>query len=77
MDRLFNGAPKSKLAEMLSEWYEWSPGDERGSKEYANRESIKKAVSAAGLGRTARELWLTMHIPSSDSTLIFYIIIIS
>ena len=53
---LFHTAPRSWLNKMLNSWYDWSPGDARGSKEYANRKSIKSAVSKVGFGRTASEL---------------------
>ena len=54
----FTGAPKSWLSAMLSEWLEWAPGDERGSKNYATLSGLKSAVREAGLGRTAEELTL-------------------
>ena len=50
---LFNTAPRSYLDAMLSEWWEWAPGDGRGSTDYATLASLKSAVSSAGLGRTA------------------------
>ena len=58
-----NGAPKSWLSAMLSEWLEWAPGDERGSKNYATLSGLKSAVREAGLGRTAEELTLSNTSP--------------
>ena len=52
----FMGAPGSWLSAMLTEWLEWKPGDQRGSKEYASLESVKIAVDKAGLGKTAADL---------------------
>ena len=56
---LFHGAPKSFLCEMLSEWLEWAPGDQRGSEQYATLEALKTAVSNAGLGATAANLTIS------------------
>ena len=50
------GAPGSWLSAMLEAWLQWKPGDSRRSSESASLESLKKAVSKAGLGRTAAEL---------------------
>ena len=52
------GAPKSYLSAMLEEWLEWAPGDARRSKDYATLNSLKRAVSKAGLGVTAERLTL-------------------
>ena len=54
----FADAPYSYLRAMLSIWQQWAPGDARGSKSYATLESLKTAVSKAGLGRAAEELHL-------------------
>ena len=54
----FADAPCSYLSEMLSTWQQWAPGDARGSKNYATLESLKTAVSKAGLGLAAEELHL-------------------
>ena len=53
---LFMGAPRTWLSAMLKEWLGWKPGDERGSKERASLESLKKAVEMAGLGIIAAKL---------------------
>ena len=53
-------APQSYLSAMLADWLQWAPGDARGSKEYANKNSLVKAVDTAGLGRTAQELSLVL-----------------
>ena len=55
---LLNGAPKSWLSALISEWVEWAPGDSHGSTNYANLEDLKSAVSQAGLGVIAAELSL-------------------
>ena len=52
---LITNAPCSYLDAMLSDWWQWVPGDCRGSTDYATLASLKSAVSSAGLGRTARE----------------------
>lgn len=53
---LMNGAPGSWLDKMLSNWYLWCDGDDRGSKGYATRESIANAVNKAGLGVIAEKI---------------------
>lgn len=53
--QLFANAPAS-LDYMLSLWYQWVPGDARGSTTYATMNSLRKAVDRASLGVTAREL---------------------
>ena len=54
-------APQSYLSVMLSGWLQWAPGDARGSSEYANIHSLKRAVDKAGLGRTAQELFSCLY----------------
>ena len=54
-----NIALKGWLSEMIAEWLEWAPGDNRGSEYYATLKSLKSAVGKAGLGRTSQELTLT------------------
>ena len=49
-------APLSHLNDMLSDWYQWAPGDGRGSKDYATLGALKSAMSQTGLGRAAAEL---------------------
>ena len=61
---LLSAAPDSWLREMLSIWLEWSPGDGRGSANFATLEDLKRALSDAGLGATAHDL----HIPGLDDT---------
>lgn len=53
---LFIDAPNSYLEKMLTDWYEWYPGDERGSKGCATQEDIATAVDKAGLGVTAQDI---------------------
>ena len=53
---LLVSGPFSYLHKMLSTWMQWAPGDARGSTEYANIRSLRRAVDFAGLGRLAKEL---------------------
>ena len=53
---LFMGAPDSWLSELLKQWLQWAPGDERSSTECSTLEKLKSAVSKAGLGVTAAGL---------------------
>ena len=57
---LYHEGPKGFIYEMLSEWLEWAPGDQRGSTQYATLAAINKAISDAGLGATAAELITTI-----------------
>ena len=49
-------APQTCLSVMLTEWLEWAPNDARGSTQYATFESLKGAVSEAGLESIADNL---------------------
>ena len=53
---LTNNAPLSYFNAMLSKWYQWAPGDGRGSKDYATLGALKRAISEAGMGMTASGL---------------------
>ena len=64
---LLNGAPRSWLSVMLSDWMEWAPGDSRGSTSYANLEDLKSAVSKAGFGIIAAELSLPQEVAAGES----------
>ena len=68
---LQSGAPQSWLFTMLSEWMEWAPGDSRESKNYANLDDLKTAVSRAGFGVIASELSIPQGTASAsdDSTI--------
>ena len=44
---------------MLSKWFEWAPGDHRGSKQVATLGVLKEAVRRAEYGRTANSLSVT------------------
>jgi hypothetical protein len=46
----------SCLGEMLSQWLQWAPGDGRGSKGYATKESLVAALSAVNLGQLAEKI---------------------
>ena len=43
-------APQSWLGEMLTQWLEWAPGDDRDSKSFAMKESLCDALLKANLG---------------------------
>ena len=58
MPALVMGAPDSWLNEMVTEWLQWKPGDQRESTEYPTLDRLKLAVDKAGLGRAAGELRL-------------------
>ena len=58
---LLMGAPGSWLHELLAEWFQWAPGDGRGSTEYATLSVLKTAVDRTGLGRTAAELTINFN----------------
>ena len=49
-------APKSWLGEMLSEWLQWSPGDQRGSTKCATLEGLSDALNKAGLSESAQSI---------------------
>lgn len=53
---LLIGAPSSYLHAMLAVWQQWAPQDFRGSTGYATSDSLRTAISKAGLGRTSQEL---------------------
>lgn len=53
---LYHEGPTGFMYEMLSEWLEWTPGDQRGSTQYATLEALNMTISDAGLGATAAEL---------------------
>ena len=55
---LFTTAPYSYLSAMLSDWWQWAPGDDRESTNYATLDSLKTALDKARLGRGAQELCL-------------------
>ena len=54
---LFHGAPASYLAQLLADWLQWAPEDARGSRDYATMQSLSTAVSKAGLGVLAEQLF--------------------
>ena len=62
---LHHEGTKGFLREMLSQWLEWAPGDQRGSKEYGTLEALKRAVSKAGLGATADDLTISAETTGS------------
>ena len=44
---LFMRGSEGFLSEMLSQWLQWAPGDGRGSKGFATRESLDTAILKA------------------------------
>jgi hypothetical protein len=64
---LLNGAPKSWLSALISDWMQWAPGDSHGSTKRANLEDLKFAVSEAGLGATAAKLSLQQEVAAGES----------
>ena len=62
---LYHEGTKGFLREMISEWLEWAPGDQRGSEQYATLEALKIAVSSAGLGTSAADLTITVATTNS------------
>jgi GTPase SAR1 family protein len=55
---LLQRAPTSWLREMLAEWLQWTPGDSRGSRDFATLEALKFALNEAGLAAAASDLQL-------------------
>ena len=53
---LIQGAPVSFLGALLEELIQWAPRDSRGSTKFATIESLKRALSKAGLGAAAHDL---------------------
>ena len=49
------GAPRSYLRRMLSQWLQWGPGDGRGSAEFANKEALIAALFSIDLAQVAFE----------------------
>ena len=62
---LLHEGTEGYLREMLSKYLEWVPGDQRGNKQYATLEALKRAVDKAGLGATAADL--TICVGTTDS----------
>ena len=51
-----NDAADTFLREMLSDWLQWAPGDDRGSKSYATLRDLSNVLEECGLGEAANEL---------------------
>ena len=64
---LQNGAPKTWLSALVSEWMEWAPGDSRRSTKYVNLEDLKSAVSKAGFGVIATKLSLQQAVAAGEN----------
>ena len=45
--------PKSWLRELLTQWMQWEPGDQRGSTAIPTREALRAALLKANLGNVA------------------------
>ena len=52
---LIASAPNSYLEEMLTQWLEWAPGDERGSTGFATKKALRVALLKANLGQLAQQ----------------------
>ena len=50
---LLQQAPVTWLRELMKQWLEWAPGDDRGSDTFATRESLHLALQEANLGQLA------------------------
>ena len=48
---LFIRGLEGYLSEMLSQWLQRAPGDGRGSKDFATKESLEAAILKANLGK--------------------------
>ena len=59
---------KDLLGAMLSAWMQWAPGDSRGSTEYATLGALRRAVSSAGMGITAKKSSVTAEVNAQVST---------
>ena len=55
---LLQRAPTSWLSAVLTEWLQWTPGDSRGSKDFATFETLIFALNEAGLAAAANDLHL-------------------
>ena len=53
---LLHDSPKSWLREMLSEWLQWAPGDDRKSSTFATLETLINALNKSELGALASTL---------------------
>ena len=58
---LYATAPKSWLGTVLAEWFQWSPGDQRGSIKCATLEGLSDALNKAGLSESA-QLIMTLDL---------------
>ena len=52
------GAPVSWLSELISQWLEWAPGDQRGSVQFATLNALRGALHDAGVEVSALKLTL-------------------
>ena len=64
---LVQGAPRSYLNCMLSEWLQWAPGDDRGRTQFATLQALKSAMNEAGLRMAARHLYVSLRKDSKDT----------
>lgn len=51
-----SGGPKAYLARMLNEWFQWAPGDVRGSTWFATNNALFAALNKSNLGATAHKM---------------------
>ena len=54
--RLVKQVPQSYLEEVFCRWYQWAPGDRRGSKDFATLKALRYAMNRSGLRRGAGQL---------------------
>ena len=52
---LHSRGPEGYLGELLSQWLQWAPGDERGSTGFATMESLIAALLKANFGALAEK----------------------
>lgn len=53
---VIQGAPKSYLRELLTQYLQWGPGDQRGSKDFPTRDSLRIALQQTNLSQLASRL---------------------
>ena len=54
--RLVKQVPQSYLEEVFCRWYQWAPGDHRGSEDFATLKALRYALSRGRLKRGAAQL---------------------
>ena len=62
---LLSNAPKSWLGEMLADWLQWVPGDQRGSTRDATLEGLRGALNKADLPEAAQSITTEILKPTT------------